>query len=420
MKKRIGMYAWGGPGTIRLLRTKYHQPKIDEKSFLSLYEEDYWRKAKDLFGVTDAWLTYSWGFSDEREREDYTFIQSKLPTFKKLKIACHGYVQGFNVVTADFSGQDIFCVDAKGHVQPYSKGRSLTCPNNPQAAKIILDRVKRACQEDFSSIFIDNIIFGLPPMYVSQDFVPFYGCACSYCQDSFYKTFHYPLPISGFSAKTIKDFLFFRSMSTQNFLRKAHQLTQKFHKQLGVNLYDPFIHAPELFFGYSLQKIEPFLDYLLIENHAHPARVPLGNSHLLQFIQRQEKTVFVVSYKNGIGFEEQFTQHDIDSIFSESSHLSYAPCLKTTEFTTRGEWHALRLADLKKPKLDLKPVRHALIKNKAVPQTSFLQKKIAMLEQNHAAVVLNLLYENRWLDFCVRKLGFYQKQLWSIKDYNLD
>lgn len=78
MSDRIGFYAWGGPGTIRLLRRKYHSPKIDESSFLHLYDQPYLFRLKKTLPVTDMWVTYSWGFSDSTEQPDYEFITQRL------------------------------------------------------------------------------------------------------------------------------------------------------------------------------------------------------------------------------------------------------------------------------------------------------------------------------------------------------
>jgi hypothetical protein len=64
LQMKAGMYAWGGPGTIRLLQTKYHSPQIDVPSFLTLYDRDRVQQAKRIFNLTDAWVTYSWGFAD--------------------------------------------------------------------------------------------------------------------------------------------------------------------------------------------------------------------------------------------------------------------------------------------------------------------------------------------------------------------
>ncbi|CAN5302036.1 hypothetical protein BH10PAT2_BH10PAT2_0340 [soil metagenome] len=420
MKKRVGMYAWGGPSTIQLLKTKYHAPKIDEQSFMQLYEHAYWQKAQALFGVTDAWLTYSWGFSDEHEQAGYAFVLSKLLHFQKLGISTHAYVQGFNVVSADFKNQDIFCRDPNGHLLPYSKGRLLTCPNNPSAVKIILDRVRAACCESFSGIFIDNLLFGLPPVLVSQDFVPFFGCACHFCQEKFKAQFSYDLPIEGLCERTLPDYLQFRSSAVTNVISQVANLTRKYHKELGVNLYDPFLHTPELYFGYNLKELEPYLGYDLFENHAHPARIVQGNVHLVDFLKKSKKPAFVVSYKDGIGFEKQFSQMDINQVFSESEQLHYSPCLKATEFTTQGVWHTLRLDKLSKPeRVDVSVEKFSALKSNSLLPAKAWQVLFAKCIQKILPGAMSFIYEHAFLDLLLRKSGFYQKQLWSVKLHEL-
>lgn len=173
MSRPVGLYSWGGPGTIRLLRAKYRAPRIDEDSFLRLYEPSSLAAARERLGVTDMWVTYSWGFSDATEEPDRRFLRDRLPGFRDQGIRTHAYVQGLNVVTDEFAGRDIFCRDGNGRLLPYSRGRSLTCPNNPEARRIILDRVRAASREDVDGVFVDNIVFGIPPLLVRRDFISF-------------------------------------------------------------------------------------------------------------------------------------------------------------------------------------------------------------------------------------------------------
>jgi hypothetical protein len=35
MLDRIGYYCWAGPGTIRMIKVKYFNPRIDEKSLMT-------------------------------------------------------------------------------------------------------------------------------------------------------------------------------------------------------------------------------------------------------------------------------------------------------------------------------------------------------------------------------------------------
>jgi hypothetical protein len=74
MNKRTGFYCWAGPGTIRMIKLKFFNPKIDRHSLMHSYDYNYLSKAKELFGITDVWATYSWGFSPETEKEDYKFF----------------------------------------------------------------------------------------------------------------------------------------------------------------------------------------------------------------------------------------------------------------------------------------------------------------------------------------------------------
>jgi hypothetical protein len=61
------------------------------------------------------------------------------------------------------------------------------------------------------------------------------------------------------------------------------------------------------------------------------------------------KPVFVVSYRHGIGREPAYDQQDIDAIWSEATALGYLPCLKASEYLTHGQWHALKLDEIRPP-----------------------------------------------------------------------
>ena len=57
-----------------MIKLKFFNPKIDRHSLMHSYDYNYLSKAKELFGITDVWATYSWGFSPETEKEDYKFF----------------------------------------------------------------------------------------------------------------------------------------------------------------------------------------------------------------------------------------------------------------------------------------------------------------------------------------------------------
>lgn len=52
---RSAFYAWGGPGTVRLLKTKYFYPSIDEQSFLTLYN-----KKRDVISCSVQDTLFPW------------------------------------------------------------------------------------------------------------------------------------------------------------------------------------------------------------------------------------------------------------------------------------------------------------------------------------------------------------------------
>lgn len=416
-KQRVGIYAWGGPGTIRLLQTKYPSPKIDNLSFLHLYDASYLSQAKELFGVTDAWVTYSWGFSSKKEHEDYSFLRRRLSIFKQLGIKTHAYVQGLNVVTADFSEQDLFCRDGWGKLVPYSRGRSFICPNNPAARSLLCDRVQLASEEDCDGVFVDNILFGLPPFTVHADILPFFGCSCNHCQRAFEVAFGYPLPLKEKMHQQITDYLQFRSSSVTGLIKELATIARKKKKEFGINLYDPYLRNDVLFYGYSLLAIEPYLDYFLIENHSLPSQPRSSNDHLVPLLRSTQKPVFVVSYKNGIGFEPEYSQRDLNAIASESVRLGYQPCYKVTEFTTKGVWHTLDCSQFKKVQQVESASRSTVVAPRSLQRSRKRHRALIRLVQQHVGSASTLIHEKKWIWAVVSKTGVYKNQLRKARLY---
>lgn len=411
---RVGIYAWAGPGTIRLIQTKYHSPQIDQDSFLSAYDLSYLSTLKSLFNVSDAWVTYSWGFSDAVESEDYQFLRDRLENFDKLHIRTHAYVQGLNVVTSEFPDSDFFCKDAWGRKITYSKGRSFICPNHPDTIRLLLERVERASQENVAGIFIDNILFGLPPFTVSTNLLPFFGCSCGFCQEKFESAFGYPLPLNQKHGNEISDYLQFRADSITTLIERLSRSAHQKHLEFGINLYDPSLRLDTLFYGYKLRAISQYLNYLLIENHSLPNQGSKTNEHLLALLKNTKKPVFVVSYKEGIGYEKQFTQQDVNAIFSESQSLGYFPCLKVTEFTTGKKWHMLDPSLLKPPAsvpLPLKKEHHRKINSPA----SRLQRFAVDRLSKTIISLMNASQEHAILSSVATHSGIHMKQVRSAR-----
>ncbi len=415
---RKGLYLWGGPAIVDLLKVKYHRPKIDLSAHYWAYEYSYWQKAKEILGITDLWLCYSWGFKDETEKRHKKYISQKLDQLKDLNITTYGYVQGFNVVTADFKDRPIFCRDHRGKLLPYSKDRSLICPNNPLARQLMLSRVEQACQSNFDAVYMDNMLFGLPPFFVSQSLTSFFGCSCQHCQTKFKQMYGYTLPIGSKKGKqVIMDYLDFRTESLNQAVAEFARSAHNHRKHFGVNLYDLFDHTPELYFGYSFKKIAPWLDYYLIENHRLINNYQIDNSHLKDLIQTTSKPVFVLSYQKGIGCDTGYGQKQLDLIYSESSQLGYCPCLKGSEFVTNRTWHPLRLDRLAKPRTDMEIKYPAKIQAKKLKNSSqLLNPLISGLSLKYPAV-MRYIYNNPKANYLLHHSGLYTYALKSYKNY---
>lgn len=418
--KRHGLYAWGGPGTIRLLQTKYHHPQIDTASFLHIYDDTYLRKAKALFDVTDMWVSYSWGFSDDTEQEDYEYIRKRLRHFKKYNIAAHAYVQGLNVVTNEFRDRNFFCRDARGRLLSYSLGRSFICPNNPETQLFVRDRVRRAAGEEVAGVFVDNILFGPPPVVVRQDAVSFFGCCCTYCQTAFAKQFGYALDgRKCLSGESIKDYLQFRSGTLKQFVKRLSAEVHAMGKQFGVNLYDPWLHTPELYFGFRFQDIASYLDYYLIENHTLSWNSVVDTSHLLPFFVSADKPVFVVSYRNGIGYDSAYTQSDLDAIWSDAKVRGYSPCLKISEYVTQDKWHTLSLSHLRAPVAGYSSGSSPVGPSPLRPSL-FIERRVMDFLSRYYGALLYRFYQNKHALMLLGKTGVYAKALRAPKRFASD
>lgn len=417
--KKIGLYLWGGPGIIDLLKVKYPDPQINLQEHWLAYDDQYLSKAKNILGVTDIWVTYSWGFSDNNEKHHHQFIKEKLAGIKKHGFKVHGYVQGFNLVTGDFQDQDVFCRDHKNKLMPYSRGRSFICPNNPNAVNIMKNRVNQASQLDFDGIYMDNIFFGLFPFFVFKNITSFFGCSCYYCQKEFINIYGYKLPISiKKGQQVIKDYLEFRSNSIYKALKKFHKIAKQNNKLFGINLYDFKRHNSKVFFGYDVKKIDHLLDYYLIENHAFKNNEQIDNSHLKEVIDNCGKPVFVLSYKNGIGNEPGFNQQQLDLVYSEANNLNYCPCIKGSEYRTDGVWHLLNLENLKTPKTNLPYQLNSKKFQSKLRQKPIIPYHLPIWNQYYTDL-MRFLYDNKYANELFHRSYLYTKGIRSVKNYEI-
>lgn len=171
-------------------------------------------------------------------------------------------------------------------------------------------------------------------------------------------------------------------------------------KVFGVNLYDPYWHTPEFYFGYSLAQLDPYLDYYLIENHALAA----NNRHLIPLIEAEDKPVFIVSYRDGIGHDAAYTQQQIDTIWSEAAALGYSPALKATEFVTDGVWHALDLSAIHAPTISSRASGPNIAAYEPTRLSRWIERRAADAGSEIYAALLRISLENPVLASAIMRL----------------
>jgi hypothetical protein len=347
--QQASLYYWAGPGAIRMTKLKYPGAQIDAESFLKAYDFEKLQKLKKLFNLTDIWVTYSWGFSEKSEQEDYKFIEKKLLNFQKLNLKTHAYIQGFNLVYEEHKNKNYFCRDPYGNVIAYHRGRKMTCPNNPFFVEYLIHKIKSALSKNFDGIFIDNICFGQFPIFVGKKYSTFFGCCCQFCQEKFAKIYGYHIPKTFVVGNVVwESYIQFRVASVMSLLSRISKLVRVSKKQFGTNSFDPRFNS-QIMYGTDMEKLQKIQNYILFENHDLPnqANKYKNNLYLKHFVDQAKIPVFVVSYKNGIGKDPQFSQKDYDAIFSESRQIGYLPCYKGTEFITNNVWHTISSNHLK-------------------------------------------------------------------------
>lgn len=337
MSYTAGLYSWAGPGTIRMIRLKYPRQKIDQVQINSSYNEANLMAAKTNLKLSDAWISFSWGFSHQTETEDYQFVAQKLPNFMAAGIRTHAYIQGPNLVIQDNQEADYYCRDYRGRLIPYHRGRKLTCVNNPHFLGYIQRKIETALAQPFDGIFIDNLFFGQMPLRVARKWVTSFGCYCSYCLDKYHKQVGgQPADKFELNSPELAVYQSFRQKSLADFTQKLADLVKSAGKEFGSNSFDPKF-TPELFYGHNLTELAQVQDYLLFENHSLPYKNK-NNTYLRTIINQIQKPVGIVSYRKGIGREPLYTQADFDTIYTESQRLGYMPIYKGSEFTHQGVW----------------------------------------------------------------------------------
>lgn len=353
-KARVGYYCWGGPGTIRMIKVKFFNPRIDIQSHMTCYDYDYLARVQDLFGVTDFWATYSWGFADTVEEEDRRFLVDRVDNFKRLGIRLHAYIQGPNLVYEDFKDTDWWARDEKNRLITYYRGRKVCSIHHDGYVQYVIDKIEATYGLGFDGIYIDNIQHGQLGAPTQAGSLPFVFCG-DYSQSArrdFFEETGCDIPDDFEQDPDLtKCYLDFRVKSNTRFVTQLAMTAHAGGMAFGTNFYDPKFD-PTFIYGIDLAEMAAVQDYVLFENHSLPRNAGRKhNGYINQVIEKYGigKPTFVVTYHDGVGFAPQFTQSHIDNVFSEAAQANFLVCLKGSEFTTGGIWHCLYLDHLSKP-----------------------------------------------------------------------
>jgi hypothetical protein len=222
--------------------------------------------------------------------------------------------------------------------------------------------VRAACREPFDGIFIDNLQMGkLGIPFERKQSSMFVGCRCRHCRKKFKRLTGCDIPKSlPTDTPLTRRYLQFRTDTTTAFVRAMAKITKRYGKQFGTNCFDPKFN-PSYTYGTDIAALDRYQDYLLFENHSLPNKSYTKNNRYIDTLIRilpVNKPVFVVSYKKGIGYDRQFSQADINRLYSEARACRFHVCLKASEFITAGTWHNLDLSHITRPTLVPLP-RHA-------------------------------------------------------------
>lgn len=380
---RAGLYYWAGPGTIRMTKLKFFHPAIDERAFLEAYEPKTLQALRDTFGLTDVWVTASWGFSDATEQQDAAWLRSKLPNFHRLGLKTHAYVQGPNIVTADFT-DDLLCRGHDGKPIPYHRGRRLTCPLNPTARELLLSRVESAAREEVDGVFVDNFFFGKFPL-PTWGWTPFFGCACVHCRAAFWK--ETPPTWLRLDDPLTQAYVAFRTKTMATLAAELAAICRRHGKLYGCNGLDLDLD-PRFFYGYDHKDLASAQSYLLTENFNHPSR-GRSNGHLSPLIAAAGVPLAVVSYVRSIGRHSALTQSDIDGLYTDAQQHGYMPVYKGSEFLTDGRWHPLSPVGLRPPQII------PLDTPSAIARAGTLSSAVRLALSRYQTPIQTLMYESR-------------------------
>lgn len=189
-------------------------------------------------------------------------------------------------------------------------------------------------------------------------------------------------------------------------MAEAAAIARSAGKEFGSNSLDPAIGS-RFVYGNDLTTLDATQNYLLFERLGLSDHLSQSNAIITDLYKKQiiTKPTFVVNYRRGIGFDGVFSQSDINRVYSEAQTFGYYPCLKGSEFCTKGEWHNLDVSVYQKP-------RAINIKHLPTSRVWKRERKISGITGILVGQFLNPLLALYWENRLVRKIfGFIERKI---------
>jgi hypothetical protein len=326
--------------------------------------------------------------------------------FKKLGIRVHAYIQGPNLVYDDFKDTDWWARDEKGRLITYYRGRKMASIHHDGYLQYVEDKIKGLYGAGFDGVYIDNIQHGQLGVPNQPGKLPFVFCgdASPSARRAFHAETGLEFPDDFEKDLDVTDaYLKFRVRANTQYVARMAAVAHEGGMEFGTNFYDPKFD-PTFIYAIDLKAKSDIQDYILFENHSLPSSDGRINNCYVERVIREneiEKPVFVVSYTNGVGMAEEFSQEDLDNLYSEAAESNFNLCLKGSEFTTGKVWHNLNPDLYTTPRRDKKLPRVEGAVRPDVVQVLLRARLIrAFLKRNYNPLV-RVAFEWRLLRFLV-------------------
>jgi len=339
------IYLWAGPGTIRMNKLKFMHVPVDE----NIHIESHQPAGADIVvnQMKQNWvhLTYSWGFPNEDEQEDWESFRQATKSYHEQKVDVFAYIQTSNCV---FEGsnkiKNWYAMDPHGRKFFYYTNRFMTCLQNQEWITFLKERIKGAIDRGADGIFFDNLWYATQPTGFGESWLGSAGCYCDLCREKYRNVFGDSIPewidpTDPFAER----YLNWRSEQLTDLFKNLASYARSLKKdvKISANDYDVVMRPSKLIHGIDFRSYADIQDLMMIENFCLPnwepgekIRFP-NNAMTIRVAKSQlpdQKHLSVLSYDVGIGFDDVYPTRRILQGMSEITALGASVTTKGTEY----------------------------------------------------------------------------------------